>query len=124
MPFVNQTNEGRVLKMVETLQLILKSAQSNRAEDADVQNMLRPLTDELAGLGAVAAPTVAQDVSQEQRGTWTSKAPHWASVHDMAEQADLKDLTVAMAVYLNRIDEVLPCATVAELPEGRNAPST
>jgi len=107
MPFVNPTNEGRVLKMVESLQLILKSAQSNSAKDTDIQDMLRPLTDELAGLGAAAAPTVAQDVSQEQRGSWTGKAPQWASVHDMAEQADLKDLTVAMAVYLNRIDEAL-----------------
>lgn len=107
MAFENDTNRGRVLKMVETLQLILKSAQSNRAEVTDIQDMLRPLTDELAGLVVAAAPTVAQDVRQEQRGSWTGKAPQWASVHDMAEQADLKDLTVAMAVYLNRIDEAL-----------------
>ncbi|MCZ4354144.1 hypothetical protein O4H61_16620 [Roseovarius aestuarii] len=60
MAFENDTNRGRVLKMVETLQLILKSAQSNRAEDTDIQNLLRPLTDELAGLVVAAAPTVAQ----------------------------------------------------------------
>ena len=33
--------------------------------------------------------------------------PKWASIRQMAEEADLADLTVAMAVYLNRIDEHL-----------------
>ncbi len=107
MAFENDTNLGRVQKMIETLQLILKSAQSNRADDDAIRDMLRPLTDELAALGANAPRPVAEQSSIEQKGSWTGKAPQWASVHDMAEQADLKDLTVAMAVYLNRLDEAL-----------------
>lgn len=35
------------------------------------------------------------------------KAPAFASIHDAAASADLKDLTVAMAVYINRLDEEL-----------------
>lgn len=34
----------------------------------------------------------------------THRAPTWATIREMAEQAPLADLTVAMAVYLNRID--------------------
>lgn len=107
MAFENDTNIGRVQKMIETLQLILKSAQSNRADDAAIRDMLRPLTDELTALGANTDQPDKGQSDTEQRGSWTGKAPQWASVHDLAEQADLKDLTVAMAVYLNRIDEAL-----------------
>lgn len=107
MAFENDTNRGRVKKMVETLALIVKSAESNRASGGDVADMLRPLTDALAAHGAESTPANAAPNASEQRGSWTGNAPQWASVHDMAEQADLKDLTVAMAVYLNRIDEAL-----------------
>lgn len=107
MAFENDTNLGRVKKMIETLQLIVKSAQSNRADDEAIRDLLRPLTDELAALGANIPRPVTEQRSAEQKGSWTGKAPQWASIHDMAEQADLNDLTVAMAVYLNRIDEAL-----------------
>ncbi|MGB3247385.1 MAG: hypothetical protein WBB25_22860 [Sulfitobacter sp.] len=107
MAFENDTNLGRVQKMIETLQLIVKSAQSNRADDDAIRDLLRPLTDELAALGANSPRPVTEQCSAQQKGSWTGKTPQWASVHDMAEQADLKDLTVAMAVYLNRIDEAL-----------------
>ncbi len=102
MAFQNDTNRGRVQKMVETLALIGKSAAANRASNDDMADMLRPLTDALASHGVIVSQPAG-----EQRGSWTGKAPQWASVHDMAEQADLKDLTYAMAVYLNRIDEAL-----------------
>ena len=54
MAFQNETNKGRVTKMVDSLHLILKSAQANRAGDHDIVAMLRPLTDELAALGLAA----------------------------------------------------------------------
>ena len=57
-------------------------------------------------IGDNPCPT-AHQTDSGRIGPWTRKAPQWASVHDMAMQADLKDLTYAMAVYLNRIDEVL-----------------
>ena len=56
MAFENDTNLGRVQKMIETLQLIVKSAQSNRADDDAIRDLLRPLTDELAALGANSPP--------------------------------------------------------------------
>lgn len=107
MAFENDTNRGRVQKMVETLALITKSAESNRAKSDDVAEMLRPLTDALSAHGVGNAPSSETRSADAPRGSWTGQAPQWASVRDMAEQADLKDLTVAMAVCLNRIDEAL-----------------
>jgi len=75
MAFENDTNLGRVQKMIETLQLVLKSAQSNRADGEVIRDMLRPLTDELTGLGASAPRPVAEQSSTEQKGSWTGKIP-------------------------------------------------
>lgn len=104
MGFENDTNRGRVQKMIETLHLISKSAQSNRASEDEVNEMIRPLLDELDLLGAVAAP---RDASQGGIITPPLKKPAWADVREMAEQADLKDLLVALAVFMNRVDEAL-----------------
>ena len=75
MAFENDTNLGRVQKMIETLQLIVKSAHSNHADDEAIRDMLRPLTDEMAALGANVPRPVAEQCSTEQKGSWTGKAP-------------------------------------------------
>lgn len=101
MAFENNTNTGRVLKMIETLDLIEKSAQSNNAEPDAVAEMLRPLIERLAPFGAGEA---TQPAPIRNPSTY---APQWASVREMCEKADLRDLTVALAVFHNRIDELL-----------------
>lgn len=40
-------------------------------------------------------------------GNPDSRSPAWANIREAAEKATLKDLTFAMAVYINRIDEEL-----------------
>lgn len=100
MAFDTKTNHGRVSKMIEFLDLIEKSAQSNGSSDAEFQTMLKPLLDRL--------PTPITEVSaepKEEKKRVGVTAPTWASVTDMARQCSLEDLTGAMAVYLNRIDQ-------------------
>ena len=126
MAFENNTNTTRVQKMIETLGLILKSAHSNQAEPHAIQDMLRPLTDELAKLGVNTVGTIPEQEEQAQQEelwqqdkqdntrssiaqekTWGGKSPQWQNVREMAEKAELKDLVYALAVFMNRIDDVL-----------------
>ena len=104
MAFDNPTNHGRVAKIGETLALILKSAASNNATEDEIAQMLAPVAHEVAKYSE--SPSEAPE-RPAGAGNWGVTAPTWASIHDMAENAPLKDLTAAMAVYLNRIDEAL-----------------
>ena len=54
MAFENDTNTGRVRKMIETFALIQKSALSNQADSEVVQAMLGPLIDTLTRAGVIA----------------------------------------------------------------------
>ena len=55
MAFQNDTNTGRVQKMVETFALIQKSALSNRVDADALQAMMRPLIEALTAAGVVGA---------------------------------------------------------------------
>jgi len=100
MSFDNDTNRKRVAKIVETLELISKSAQSNKASYEEVQPLVQPALDVLTDLvGAPAEPEV------EVKPNFTPRKD--IQIREMAREADLKDLTMAMAIYLDRIDELL-----------------
>ncbi len=101
MAFENDTNTGRVQKMIEILGLIQKSAQSNQASSADFADMMHPLMEELAVL------SIADATEPPQVASNAIKAPQWASIREMAQTAHLADLSVALAVYMNRVDEAL-----------------
>ncbi|KIT14398.1 hypothetical protein [Jannaschia aquimarina] len=47
MAFKNNTNAGRVAKMIDLLRLIEKSASSNRAAPSEIAKMLTPLAETL-----------------------------------------------------------------------------
>lgn len=99
MSFHGVQNDGRVRKIVELLDLIQKSARSNRVGADDEQAMLKPVFDKLSEMGwHIATGATNPDTKGGQKD-----AP-WFTVYQMAQEADLKDLTRAMAVYLNRID--------------------
>lgn len=108
MSFQNTTNESRIRKMLETIGHIETSARSNRASEEEIKALFEPLFLKLVEIGAIGttSPDPAPTVSP---GKWASdrNPPQWATVRDMAAEANLKDLTFAMAVYLNRIDEDL-----------------
>ena len=44
---------------------------------------------------------------ERSNSRWTAKNLNGFDIRDIAQEASLKDLTFAMAVYLNRIDEEL-----------------
>jgi len=49
------------------------------------------------------APVVTERVTSHPQGR-----PHpWVTIRECAEKAALKDLSVALAVYMNRVDEAL-----------------
>lgn len=110
MSFHNQTNTGRVNKIVDTLRLIQKSGASNGIDREDMWTMLEPVINQIGEMigeepqkpepVAQAEPTqVAQQASESTRPS------RWADIREMTEQAPLKDLSVAMAVIMNRFDE-------------------
>lgn len=98
MTIHNETNAKRVQYCVGYLEMIQKSAQSNRASSADVEELLRPLLLKLNEMVTVAD-------AEPQRHLSSVKTPEWVTIREAAQTAKLKDLTYAMAVYLNRIDE-------------------
>ncbi|MEL6959106.1 MAG: hypothetical protein AAGL89_09175 [Pseudomonadota bacterium] len=93
MAFENDTNTGRVQKMVETFALIQKSALSNRVDADALQAMMRPLIEALTATGVVGAAVSAPE------GQDTSTAAHTAgeraALH-LANRASLRDLIAAL----------------------------
>lgn len=87
-----KTNETRVEKILEILALLEKSAASNKASTEDMQKLLDPVTRVLEAPAKVAVPR---------------NEPLGLTIKKLAEEAPLKDLTYALAIYLNRIDEHL-----------------
>lgn len=97
--FSNATNKNRVQKILEILALIEKSATSNSASAEEVNELLAPV------LKSVEVPE--PEPSPNQRSNPDSEERPGMIIKRAAEEASLKDLTYALAVYLNRIDEHL-----------------
>jgi len=93
MSFDNSTNHKRVEKIGEIISLIEKSAASNKATAEDVTEMLAPVFKTLEKYSAPSKP--------RKQGS----APTWFTIKQMAEEASLKDLTQAMAVYIRWLSE-------------------
>lgn len=93
-------NKSRVTRIVEVLDLIHKSARSQKAGPDEERELLQPVFDKLSKMGWHISTGAAT-----RPGNHTP--PQWDTVRRMAQEASLRDLTVAMAVYLNRIDEEL-----------------
>lgn len=108
MTFRNQTNVSRIHKINDMLALLQKSADSNKTSADEVWEVMQPVIDSISELCSVESerpPTLGGDTVKSSVNT--TKPPLWASIREMAETVPLKDLTVAMAVYLNRLDEEL-----------------
>ncbi len=124
--FQNQTNRTRVQKMTEILDLIEKSAISNKAPVDEIREMLQPLLERL-DLDQQSPSEILEEVLLEKRvvteirdgnvagamalqeGGFPNPGTHLAvnTIRNLAEKADLKDLTIALAIYLDRINEAL-----------------
>lgn len=96
-------NAPRVQKIIAMLEVIDKSARSQRIGEAEIASLLAPIAQRLTD-------TEFGDTPVEDEPPMTPKnhqASPWENMRQCAEDAPLDDLTVAMAVYLNRIDEYL-----------------
>jgi hypothetical protein len=93
MAFENDTNAGRVTKMVETLALIQKSALSNRVDADALATMMRPLIDALTAAGVIGAGNPTPE--GQDAATPLLTAGQRAALH-LADRASLRDLTAAL----------------------------
>lgn len=118
MAFFNDTNRKRVQKIVEIVHLLQKSGNANSIDREQMWDLLEPAINAIGdAIGedpqkpSTAAPGASQGLSEGSASSSPSAPPRNEQKHmtikRMAEEASLKDLTVAMAVYLNRIDEEL-----------------
>lgn len=128
MAFENPTNRGRVLKIVEILDLIAKSAESNRTEADTLRAMLAParlrldqLAPAIAPEGTISAPAAIEAAiahppcqpitarEDQPRDTWADPAhpPRWAQLRDLAQSVPLSELALVVAVYMTRVDAAL-----------------
>jgi hypothetical protein len=140
----NDTNRGRVSKIQEILNLLDKSAKSNKATSDEVWQLLEPVINQMSDILGAKAEAPAAPVTDADRynspnadclnglhqnegddvcvrcgkdlneastdlHTYTTagREPLGITIKRMAEEAPLKDLTYAMAIYLNRLVEEL-----------------
>lgn len=96
MSFTNPTNLGRVNKILDTLDLIEKSAESNGASEEQIVAMLQPLLDRI---GTPPSPAPSQVATQP------ATTSHWNSAVEMARNAPLADVSAAMMIFLTRIEQ-------------------
>lgn len=108
MSFDNGTNHNRVAKMLDQLNLIASSGKSNKATPTEMREMLDPLIETIqhvcSGADAPLAPSQEEQPVQRPVGF---KSSRWADVRQMAEEAPLDELGGALAIYMNRVDDLL-----------------
>lgn len=109
MSFDNDTNHKRVALIVKTLGLINKSATSNKTPTEDILKMLEPAMAVLptvtpTHITTVSGPMVQRALDACERSQ--RQTPRMI-IRNAAEEAPLADLSIAMSVYITRIDEHL-----------------
>lgn len=104
MAFENDTNAGRVQKMIEIFGLIEKSALSNRADDAALQAMMRPLIEALTRADVVGGSVDAP----EGHNTPTTALTAGRAVLSAAQEARWRDDRAAQWRKARRMINALP----------------
>jgi len=113
MAFDNSSNRKRADKIAELLAHVKVSADSNKSSPHEIEVILQPVFKALADLGLSAGSSQTLKGEQEASAALQSTAragqseASYMCIKRAAEEASLSDLTYAMAVYLNRIDEHL-----------------
>lgn len=90
MPFDNSTNRGRVQKIIDLLELIAGSAESNQATEEELIVMLQPVFDKI-GNPSPAAEQVVQTTVNTKELTAGQRA-----VFHLTEHASMRDLICAL----------------------------
>lgn len=108
MSFFNDTNRKRVQKICDLLDLLETSRTKNNESAESVWMLLQTAISQMESMLAGAdAPEPSEPQSEPQSRSKNSHTRQDIQIREAAQTASLKDLTMAMAVYLNRIDEEL-----------------
>ena len=124
--FENQTNAKRVQKIIDILDLLEHSRQSNRADVSQMAELLQPVFKRLDGIETMdekilrgltelneQTPAVEpserlqSSIKQLNAGNWSAADLTGVQIRDVAANAPFKELLYAMAVFMNRLDEKL-----------------
>lgn len=139
--FENQTNAKRVQKIIDILDLLEHSRQSNRATVSQMAELLRPVlnrlddietTDDkvLRGLTNLNEQTpdavepserLQSSIKQLNAGNWSAADLTGVQIRDVATAAPLKELLYAVAVMMNRVSETLDDSNVCVTANKENA---
>ena len=97
MAFQNDTNAGRVEKMIDTLRLIEKSATANRASPAEIASLIAPLLTALT-------PYLPSEAAASSQPTGTAKDHLTAGERAGLLLADGASLRQLVAALIGRLD--------------------
>lgn len=101
MTIQNQTNQGRVDKIVDTVTLIKKSATSNEASTDDIWELMEPALDAMADLCQAEASTPPSP------SPTSSQSNLWSDIREMVATLDPDQLTLTVSLCMARIDEII-----------------
>ncbi|MEM8975159.1 MAG: hypothetical protein AAGD43_24120 [Pseudomonadota bacterium] len=102
MAFQNDTNKKRVQKAVARVRQIVDSAESNGAGSEELAVMLRPLTEELAAIGALELNDRRSKEPEVEALTVGQRA-----AIKLADQASLREQIVSLIARLEAHAEQL-----------------
>lgn len=107
--FQTQTNTGRAQKMVEILGHLETSAKSNRASTEEIDDLLAPVLEAMAQLGAtIGEPRrIVGEPMAEAPAAPKATGNQWADAITMARECDLEAGMAAMTVLATRAEQEL-----------------
>ena len=97
-------NAPRVDKIIAAIEVIEKSAKSNKAED-EMSALLAPVMTRLRVWQAADAPTAIEAAGSPPMAR--TPAASWFVLREAAQDAPLNQLTPVLAVIMNRVDELI-----------------
>ena len=100
------TNASRIAAILDKLAHLETSFASNKASAEDRAAFVAPIRAALDSLAPIPAPAPAE-AAPHKPGRIGVTAPQWASVRDMAHEADLSDLGAAVLIYHDRVDQLI-----------------
>lgn len=107
MAFDNKTNRGRVKKIIETLDLIQKSAKSNNAAPEKISEMLAPVQVAIGSTKPDESRPNSGDSKASVKPVQTTKQRVDMELAEACREAPIWALPRVMAVIMNRVDELI-----------------
>jgi len=111
MTLFTGTNEKRVQKIIEIIDLLAKSVEANNATTDDIWKLMEPAINHIGAFLACDTPVDYGDEAPvepvKSEHNPDSVEPTRITILNLANEAPLKDLSTAVSVYLHRVEEEL-----------------